>query len=95
MASAGDGREAIDKIKKADKLGKRFSLVVTDINMPRMDGFTFIKKFRQHDQYTPLLILSSMSDKTQINKGKELGASGWIIKPFGREKLEKVIKKLI
>lgn len=90
VEEAGDGTEALEKVKK----GLNPGLVITDLNMPRMDGISLIKALRglPEHKYTPILMLTTESlDKKKI-EGKDAGATGWIVKPFTPEHLLKVIK---
>jgi two-component system chemotaxis response regulator CheY len=71
-------------------------LILTDINMPRMDGITFISKVKHTEfKFLPILVLSTESEKEMIEKGRAAGASGWLIKPFNPEQLLWAIKKLL
>ncbi|MES2678678.1 MAG: response regulator [Bacteroidota bacterium] len=76
---------------------KSIELVITDLNMPVMDGITFLKEVRKDDtyRYLPVIILTTESQETKKQEAKNAGATGWIIKPFSREKLVNVIKKVI
>jgi len=71
--------------------------VVTDVNMPRMDGITLIAELRklEHYRYTPILVLTTESDIGRKLAGKEAGATGWIVKPFDPEGLLKTIRRVL
>ena len=71
-------------------------IVITDINMPRMDGFGFIEGVRKTDQYraTPILVLSTEGDQEKKNRAKAAGATGWIVKPFNAEKLVDAVRRV-
>jgi len=71
--------------------------VVTDLNMPVMNGIEFIRKFRQHpsSKGVPIILLTTESDDELKRQAKEAGATGWIVKPFNQEQLLNVIKKVI
>jgi two-component system, chemotaxis family, chemotaxis protein CheY len=92
VLEAGDGVEALEVAK-----GKKLSLVITDVNMPRMDGITLVQRLRALPEFkfTPILVLTTESDATMKQKGKEAGATGWIVKPFSPEKLLDVVNKVI
>ncbi len=92
VIEAVDGKDAIDKID-----GKSADLVVTDFNMPNMGGVELTKQLRniQAFQFTPIIMLTTESQKEKVLEGKDAGISGWIIKPFVPEKLIEIIKKLI
>jgi two-component system chemotaxis response regulator CheY len=93
IEEAGDGVEALDKVKG----GLKPSLVITDLNMPRMDGITLIKNLRALPalKFTPILMLTTESVEGKKKEGKEAGATGWIVKPFTPEQLLKVVKQVV
>lgn len=76
---------------------EKIDLIISDLNMPIMDGITFLKEVRKLDQYKylPLLILTTESQETKKMEAKNAGATGWIIKPFVKEKLLAVVKKVL
>lgn len=76
---------------------KHFDLILTDINMPEMDGFILTQELRKLKGYahTPILVLSTEFSPEMKDKGREVGATGWIIKPFNHDKLIAAIEKLI
>jgi two-component system chemotaxis response regulator CheY len=92
VLQASNGQEALQlaKTKKAD-------LVLTDINMPQMDGISLIRALRALPNYrfTPILTLTTESDPEMKQKGKAAGASGWIVKPFNPDQLLQVLMKII
>ncbi len=92
VVEAGDGVEALEVAK-----GKKLSLVITDVNMPRMDGITLVQRLRALPEFkfTPILVLTTESDAAMKQKGKEAGATGWIVKPFSPEKLLDVVNKVL
>lgn len=71
-------------------------VIITDINMPRMDGFGFIEGVRGKDHFkaTPILVLTTEGDPEKKMRAKQAGASGWIIKPFNPEKLVDAIRRV-
>ncbi|MEL7371978.1 MAG: response regulator [Myxococcota bacterium] len=73
-----------------------FQLILSDINMPKMDGIEMISKVRKLPSYarTPILIITTESSDDMIQKGKQAGANGWMTKPFQREKLVDMLKRL-
>lgn len=77
--------------------GRRIDLVVTDLNMPVMDGFTFIKLLRGKPAYrfTPVLLLTTESRDSVKAEGKKVGATGWLVKPFQPDQLLAVIAKVV
>lgn len=92
ITEAVDGVDGLAKAK-ADK----FNLIITDINMPNMDGIEMIKQLRQTDGYkfTPIIALTTESQESKMQEGKAAGATGWIVKPFTSEKLIAIVKKII
>lgn len=91
VLEAGDGMDAMDKLGD-----EKVDLIITDINMPRMDGIELIKTLRGHAVHkgTPILVLTTESDTTKKNEGREAGATGWIVKPFSPDKLLQVVSKV-
>ena len=92
VVEAVDGQDGLDKAKS-----KSFNLVLTDQNMPRMDGLTLIKSLRGLPQYasTPILMLTTESQQSMKEQAKAAGATGWLVKPFNPEMLLKVIAKVV
>lgn len=92
VVEACDGVDALTKIDS-----KVFSLIITDLNMPRMDGITLIKELRGKPKirFTPILMLTTESQNEKKLEGKSAGATGWIIKPFKPEQLVTVVKKVV
>ncbi len=95
IEQAENGADALEKIENLHERGDEIALCIVDVNMPVMDGITFVKEFRTMDRFTPILILTTESEEDKIKAGKEAGASGWIVKPFRPEGLVEVLKKLI
>jgi len=90
--------EAVDGQDAWEKAGERnFDLVLTDQNMPRMDGISLTKKLRDNPKFktTPILILTTESSDAMKAQGRAAGATGWLVKPFDPQKLLEVIKKVI
>ncbi len=92
VLEAVDGQDGLDKAKS-----NAVNLVLTDQNMPRMDGLTLIKTLRALPQYktTPILMLTTESSDTMKQQGRAAGATGWLVKPFDPQKLLEVVKKVI
>lgn len=95
MENAENGSVALEKIKAIKGKGEDVGLCIVDVNMPVMDGITFIGEFRKIDKFTPVLVLTTESEETKIKAGKEAGASGWIVKPFSNQDMVKVVQRLI
>ena len=92
VTEACDGQDALNKAK-----GNKFNLVLSDVNMPVMDGITLIKELRALADYkfTPILMLTTESTGEKKQEGKAAGATGWIVKPFNPEQLLATIKKVL
>ena len=92
VIEAVDGQDGLDKAKS-----KTADLVLTDQNMPRMDGLTLIKTLRGMPSYrtVPILMLTTESGDAMKTQGKAAGATGWLVKPFDPQKLLEVVKKVI
>ena len=71
-------------------------VIVTDINMPRLDGFGFIERVRRDERYRaiPILVLTTESDSTKKERARKAGATGWIVKPFDPYKLIDAIERV-
>lgn len=95
VIEGGDGQDALDKLAGAP--GGKVDLIITDLNMPVMDGLTFIKKARTLPacRFTPILMLTTENGDNRKAEGKEAGATGWIVKPFHPAQLLKVIEKVL
>lgn len=89
---AVDGKSALEKAKS-----KSFDLVFTDQNMPVMDGLTLIRGLRGLAEYkrTPILMLTTEAGDDMKNKGREAGATGWLVKPFDPQKLLQVVSRVL
>jgi len=92
VEEAADGAEALDKAK-----GRVFDLVVTDHNMPRMDGVTLVRALRGLAEYddVALIVLSTETGAELKAKGREAGATGWMAKPFDPEKMLDIVKQFV
>lgn len=90
-----NGQQALDRLKAAP--GGKVDIIITDLNMPVMDGLTFIRSVRAQTllKFTPILMLTTESQETRKAEGKAAGATGWIVKPFHPEQLIKVIEKVL
>jgi two-component system, chemotaxis family, chemotaxis protein CheY len=89
------GTDGADALKLLD--GREINLVITDLNMPNMDGIQFIREVRSREGYSsiPILMLTTESQQVKKEEAKAAGATGWIVKPFVQEKLIEVVKKVI
>lgn len=95
IKQAENGQDALDKINEIKNAGDEIVLCLSDINMPVLNGIEFITEFRKVDKFTPVVVLTTEAEKDIIQKGKEAGASGWIIKPFQAEDLLNVVKRFV
>ena len=91
VESAADGFQALEKIKR----GLKPDLIITDINMPRMDGIQLIREARKLLRFTPILALTTESQQGKRDEAKKNGATGWLVKPVGGSDLVKVIKQVL
>ena len=93
VVQASDGKEAVGKLSN----GSKPALVVTDLNMPEMDGLELIKEIRKMPalKFTPILMLTTESSDEKKAAGKLAGATGWIVKPFNPEQFIKIVKKVL
>lgn len=90
--------EAVDGVDAYEKAqAQSFDLVLTDQNMPRLDGLGLTRKLRDHPQFKtiPILMLTTESSDLMKQAGRAAGATGWLVKPFDPARLLEVIKKVI
>lgn len=92
VTAAKDGQEALEQCQF-----KRYDFVLTDQNMPRMDGLTLIKNLRGMSAYdgVPIVVLTTEASDDMKSQGKAAGATGWMVKPFDPNKLLQVAKKVL
>lgn len=92
VVEATDGTDALAKAK-----GDSFDLVITDVNMPKMDGITLVKELRALPafKFKPILLLTTESAPEKKQEGKQAGATGWLVKPFDPDQLINTIKKVV
>lgn len=91
VVEAVDGRDALKKLD-----AHRFNLVISDVNMPNMDGISFIKEMKKKSDYrfTPVLMLTTESEESKKAEGKAAGAKAWLVKPFKPDVLLSAVSKL-
>jgi two-component system chemotaxis response regulator CheY len=98
LSDAGfDVLQAIDGQDGLDVLGNdRVDVIITDINMPRMDGYEVIRQLRRNAVHktTPILVLTTESDVEKRNMARDVGATGWMVKPFDPERLIATVRKV-
>lgn len=93
VTQAEDGLDGLEKLYSSTDI----DLVISDINMPRMDGFTFIKNVREQEAYRdlPIVILSTEGQEKDIEQGIQLGANLYMVKPAQPEKMVKNVRMLL
>lgn len=86
-----DGRDALAKLT-----GQKVHLIISDVNMPNMDGISFLKAVKQMTSYrfTPVIMLTTESDEARKLQGQAAGAKAWVVKPFQPERLIGAVQKL-
>ncbi|MCI0734200.1 MAG: response regulator [Methylococcaceae bacterium] len=92
VVDACDGRDALSKLN-----GTKVHLIISDFNMPNMDGIAFVKEVKKLPNYkfTPICMLTTESEQSKIQEGKDAGAKAWIVKPFQPPKLLAAVEKLV
>jgi two-component system chemotaxis response regulator CheY len=92
VLEAADGQEAVAKLN-----GAPVNMVITDLNMPNMDGIGLIRALRANPvcKFIPIIMLTTESQADKKQEGKAAGATGWIVKPFKPEQLIAVVKKVL
>lgn len=92
VMEAVDGKDALSKLN-----GAAIHMIITDLNMPNLDGIGLIKEVRANQSYkfVPIVMLTTESQDTRKQEGKAAGATGWIVKPFKPDQLLAVVKKVL
>lgn len=92
VIAAVDGKDALTKAGR-----EKFDMIITDLNMPNLDGIGLISELRKFPGYsfTPILMLTTESQPEKKDAGRKAGATGWIVKPFSAEQLTGVLQKLL
>ncbi len=92
IITASDGMEALELLPN-DKI----DLVITDLNMPNIDGFNLISRIRSNERYenTPIIVMSNLSDSEDIERAMHLGANSYIVKPFDQNNIIKEVAKYL
>jgi len=90
--TACDGEDAIHKME-----GKEYDLFFVDIYMPKIDGISLIKKIRSNslNKFKPIIVISTEADDDLLRRGRDAGATGWLVKPFDEDSLMKTICHLL
>jgi len=96
VIEAKDGKDALTTLKNLEDEGKSLSMIITDINMPEMDGINFIKEVKKTSfKFTPIIVLTTESQQAKKMEGKIAGATGWLVKPFGSDQLIEVVQRIL
>jgi two-component system chemotaxis response regulator CheY len=92
VIEAEDGKAALQKLN-----GQKIHLIISDVNMPNMDGISFVKEVKASPNYrfTPIIMLTTESQEGKKQQGKSAGAKAWVVKPFRPEQLLTAVSKLI
>lgn len=91
VVQAEDGADGLEALGRSSP-----DVIITDINMPKLDGYGFIEGVRRDERYraTPILVLSTESSVEKKNRAREAGATGWIVKPFQADTLLDVVRRV-
>jgi len=92
VIEACDGKDALSKIN-----GQKIHLIISDVNMPNMDGLTFVKEVKKMANYkfTPIIMLTTESQEAKKQEGQAAGAKAWVVKPFQPAQMLAAVSKLI
>jgi two-component system, chemotaxis family, chemotaxis protein CheY len=92
VIEAGDGEQALSHLT-----GRKINLIISDVNMPKMDGISFVRAARQLPAYrfTPIVMLTTEINEAKKQAGREAGARAWMVKPFQPEQMLAAINKLV
>ena len=92
VLEAGDGKDALSKLT-----GQKVHMIISDVNMPNMDGISFVKAVKQLASYrfTPIAMLTTETTDEKKKAGQDAGARAWVVKPFKPETLLGVVQKLV
>lgn len=87
-----DGRDALTKLD-----GRKIHLIISDVNMPNMDGITFLKEIKRKPEYkfTPVIMLTTESQEAKKQEGQSAGAKAWVVKPFKPDQMLAAVSKLV
>jgi two-component system chemotaxis response regulator CheY len=92
VIEAADGKDALTKLN-----GQKIHLIISDVNMPNMDGITFVKEVKKLPAYkfTPIIMLTTESQESKKQEGQAAGAKAWVVKPFKPDQMLNAVSKLI
>jgi two-component system chemotaxis response regulator CheY len=92
VKEACDGKDALQKLD-----GQKIHLIISDVNMPNMDGITMVREIKKHPNYkfTPIIMLTTESQDSKKAEGQAAGAKAWVVKPFKPEQMLDAVSRLI
>lgn len=92
VLEGADGKDALGKLK-----GQKIHLIISDVNMPNMDGISFLKEVKRHPSYkfTPVIMLTTEAQEAKKKEGQLAGARAWLVKPFKPDLLLSAVEKLV
>ncbi len=92
VLEASNGQEGLGKLN-----GDKIHLIISDVNMPVMDGITFLKEVKRHPscKFTPVIMLTTEAGEDKKQEGRAAGAKAWIVKPFQQDQLLSVVRKIV
>lgn len=94
VVEATNGKHGLEVLKDLTQANDRPDVILSDVNMPVMDGITFIKYVKQTScKFVPILVLTTESQASKKAEGKDAGAAGWLVKPFEEKQLLQVVRK--
>ena len=94
VVQAQNGQEGLNMLAQLQAQSRQLDMIISDINMPVMDGITFIKEVKKTSfRYLPILVLTTEREDSKKLEGKKAGAAGWLVKPFKPETLVSVVRK--
>lgn len=92
VLEACDGKDALGKLN-----GKKVHLIISDVNMPNMDGISLVKEVKKHPSYkfTPIIMLTTEAGENRKQEGQAAGAKAWVVKPFQPQQMLAAVSKLV
>jgi two-component system chemotaxis response regulator CheY len=92
VLEGSDGKDALGKLD-----GRKVHLIISDVNMPNMDGIAFLKEVKKHASYrfTPVIMLTTESQATKMDEGRAAGAKAWMVKPFQPAQIVDAVSRLV
>lgn len=93
VAEAADGGEALDLVRAAHEKGDPFRMVLTDLDMPNMNGMELILSIRREDRKVPIIMVTTHERPEELAAGRKAGANAWVVKPVGLESFTKLVER--